>query len=681
MKLKNYVEGRWYAGTGRVKALHDAVTGEVIAECSTAGVDFAAALSYGRKQGGSALRKHTFHERAAMLKALAKYLTERKPELYELSYSTGATHDDALLDIDGGLSTLFFYAGKGSRDFPNKRFSLDGPPELVSRHGSFVGQHIRTPRAGVAVQINAFNFPCWGMLEKLAPALLAGMPVVVKPATATAYLTALMFRHMVESAILPAGAVQLLCGDVGDLFDHLGGQDVVAFTGSARTAQQLRAHPRVTAESVRFIAETDSLNCSVLGADAVPGTPEFELFVAEVVREMTVKSGQKCTAIRKAVVPAQSCEAVMGAIRAQLQQVVVGNPRSEGVTMGALAGLAQRIEVRDRIRQLLAETDLVFGDPLQVTVKDADAERGAFVSPLLLHCARPGPAQLVHELEAFGPVCTVMPYHDTEDAIELVQRSGGCLAASVFTANDQLALELVTGLAPHHGRILIVNRHCAKESTGHGSPLPHFVHGGPGRAGGGEELGGVRGVMHYLQRTALQGSPTTLTAMTATWIAGAATREPGVHPFRKTIHELQIGDTLVTAEREITGEDIERFAHLTGDVFYAHMDEREARRNPFFEGRVAHGYFIVALAAGLFVEPHFGPVLANYGLDNLRFTTPVYPGNRLKVRLTCKDKTLRVDKGYGEVRWDTEVTNEKGQICATYEVLTMVSESPLPARA
>ena len=678
MQLQSYVCGGWHYGEGKGVALRDASTGETIAEATSAGIDFHAVLAHAREVGGPALRELTFHERAALLKALAKRLGEFKDEFYSLSYRTGATRSDSWIDIDGGIGTVFVFASKGARELPNARVYLDGAVEGLSKAGTFVGQHICVPREGAAVHINAFNFPVWGMLEKLAPTLLAGVPAIVKPATSTAYLTELVVRRIVESGILPEGALQLVCGSLGDLFDHLGCQDVVSFTGSANTAQGLRTHRAIVRHSVPFIAETDSLNSCVLAPDAGPGTPEFDLFVKEVAREMTVKAGQKCTAIRKALVPATLAGDVVAALHAALAKVAVGDPRADGVRMGPLASLDQRNEVLARFAELRRESDLVGGDPDRFEVTGADRQRGAFVPPLLLLCRDPRSARAVHDVEAFGPVATVVPYRDVDDAILLARRGDGSLAASVFSADDALAARLVLGLAPYHGRVLVVNRHCAKESTGHGSPLAHLVHGGPGRAGGGEEMGGIRGVLHYMQRTAVQGSPDTLTAVGGRWIRGGTLRHPGRHPFRIPFHELALGDTLQSAEREVTVADIEQFAALTGDTFYAHMDDAEAARNPLFGGRVAHGYFLISAAAGLFVDPPYGPVLGNYGLDELRFVKPVKPGDRIKVRLTCKQKSLRAEKGWGEVGWDTEITNQDGETVASYTVLTMVSVHAVP---
>jgi oxepin-CoA hydrolase / 3-oxo-5,6-dehydrosuberyl-CoA semialdehyde dehydrogenase len=677
MQIRSFVAGEWRAGSGPAVMLRDATTGELIAEASSQGIDARAMLEYARRIGGANLRRLTFHERASRLKALARMLSEHKEELYALSFATGATRADSWIDIDGGIGTLFTYASKGQRELPDGQLYVEGAAEALSKRGSFVGQHLCVPREGAAVHINAFNFPVWGMLEKLAPALLAGMPAIVKPATATCFLTERVFARIVESDILPAGAVQLLCGGAGDLLDHLICQDVVSFTGSGATAQKLKRHPRILDEAVRFIAETDSLNASILGPDAGAGAPEFDLYVREVVREMTVKAGQKCTAIRRAIVPAAHLSAVCEALRAAIDSVIVGDPRLEAVGMGPLASLEQRREVLKQLRKLEEEAQVVAGSGSgrRRALEGADADRGAFVAPTLLRCPDPGAARAVHEVEAFGPVCTVVPYRDLDEALELARRGGGSLVGSVFSGDESVAARLVLGLAPLHGRVLVVDRRCAAESTGHGSPLPHLVHGGPGRAGGGEEMGGIRGVLHYMQRTALQGSPDVITAITGRYTRGARELDPGRHPFRKSFRELVVGDTFRSAERAVTLEDIEAFAALTGDRFYAHMDEAAARRNPLFGGRVAHGYFLISAAAGLFVEPAYGPVLANYGLESLRFVKPVKPGDRIRVRLTCKEKSLRPDKGYGEVRWDTEITNQADEPVASYEVLTLVAES------
>lgn len=673
MKLGNFAENNWYTADDDGKVLLSAVDGEAVANISSAGMDFAAMLDYARLTGGSNLRRYTFHERANMLKALAKHLAQHKQEFYALSTKTGATRNDSWIDIDGGISTLFVYSSKGRREMPNDTVYLDGAAEILSSNGTFAGQHILTPRRGAAVHINAFNFPCWGMLEKLAPTILAGVPAIIKPASCTAYLTELVFRRMIEANILPEGSIQLICGGVGDLFNHLGSQDIVAFTGSKSTAETLQQHPRVVSESVRFTAETDSLNASVLGPDATPDTPEFELFVREVVREMTSKVGQKCTAIRRIIAPAGIVGELVDALSLALDEIRIGNPANREVAMGALASLDQRAEVRARVADLSAEADVVYGNRSDFEVLDADVEKGAFFMPTLLHCERPFAATAVHSVEAFGPVSTVLPYVGIDEAIELARRGDGSLVASIVTNDNQVARQFVLGAAAFHGRMLVINRHCAAESTGHGSPLPHLVHGGPGRAGGGEELGGIRGALHYMQRTAIQGSPETLAAIGHRWVRGGSESQSKVHPFRKTFEQLSVGDSLHTDSRQVTLADIDHFAEFTGDNFYAHTDDAAAKKNPFFDGRVAHGYLIVSFAAGLFVDPDFGPVLANYGLDELRFAKPVNYGDTLKVRLTCKQKTLREGSGYGEVRWDTEVTNQDDEIVATYDVLTMVA--------
>ncbi|WP_026620806.1 oxepin-CoA hydrolase / 3-oxo-5,6-dehydrosuberyl-CoA semialdehyde dehydrogenase (plasmid) [Ensifer sp. WSM1721] len=674
-RLESYVGGVWTRGAKEGVALLDAATGAPVALIDSSGIDFAAALAYGREKAGPVLRRMSFHERAVMLKALAQALMERKEEFYALSTATGATRTDSWIDIEGGIGTLFSYASKGRRELPNTRVLVDGDIEALSRDGTFSAQHILSPLQGVAIHINAFNFPCWGMLEKLAPTLLAGMPAIVKPASQTAYLTELMVRRMLETGLLPEGAVQLVCGSVGDLLDHVDGQDVVTFTGSAVTGRKLKTHPAIVENSVRFTMEADSLNAAVLGLDAAPGTEEFDLFVKEVAREMTAKAGQKCTAIRRVIAPRAHCDALVEALGARLGKITLGNPADESVRMGPLASLGQREEVRARIRDLGVDAEIIVGDPERVQVVSGDAEAGAFLNPVLLYCGKPVTARAVHDVEAFGPVSTAMPYDTAEEAVELVKRGKGSLVTSVFTNDPAITQELVLGMAPFHGRVMIGNRLSAKSSTGHGSPMPGLVHGGPGRAGGGEELGGMRGVKHYMQRTAVQGAPGLISAVTGRWIEGAPARVDGEHPFRKSLAELRIGDQLVTATRTVTLEDIEHFANFTGDTFYAHMDEEAARANPFFDGRVAHGYLIVSFAAGLFVDPAPGPVLANYGVDNLRFLTPVYPGDVLQVRLTCKEINPRANAEHGEVRWDCRVTNQTGATVAQYDVLTMVAKT------
>ncbi|MFD9890600.1 phenylacetic acid degradation bifunctional protein PaaZ [Amycolatopsis sp. NPDC059027] len=669
--LRSYVSGEWHTATDDGVPLHDAATGEEVARISSAGVDFAAALEYGRRVGGPALRELTFHQRAALLKALASHLREHREELYALSAKTGATLGDSKFDIDGGFGTLFAYSSKGKREMPNATVYVDGNVEQLSRGGTFVAQHICTPLRGVAIQINAFNFPVWGPLEKLAPAFLAGVPSLIKPASQTAYLTARLVELIIESGILPEGSVQFVAGSVGDLLDHVTAQDLVSFTGSASTARKLRAHPAIVRNAVRFTAEADSLNCSILGPDAKPGTTEFDLYVKQLVTEMTVKAGQKCTAIRRAFVPAELLDDVAAAASARLAKTTVGNPASEGVRMGALASLEQREEVRRSLKALLDAGSVVFGDPETVDVVDADAQRGAFISPVLLK-ADPERSE-PHEVEAFGPVSTLLPYTSVEQVVELAARGGGSLAGSIVSADKEFVRDVVLGTAPYHGRLLVLDAEDAKESTGHGSPMPQLVHGGPGRAGGGEEMGGVRGVLHHMQRTAVQGSPAALSAVTGRWVAGAP-REEGVHPFRKSLAELKIGDSVVAGPRPVTRADIDHFAEFTGDTFYAHTDPEAAAANPLFGGIVAHGYLIVSFAAGLFVSPEPGPVLANYGLENLRFLTPVKAGDELTVTLTAKQITPRIDQDYGEVRWDADVTNAAGESVAKYDVLTLVSK-------
>ena len=671
--LRSYVSGDWITPEGDGRPVFDAVTGDEIARVSSAGVDMASALAYGRGVGGPALRELTFHQRASLLKALGSYLREHRDELYALSARTGATLGDAKFDVDGGIGVLLGYASKARRELPNDTVCVDGALEPLGKSGQFAGQHIMTSLRGVAVQVNAFNFPVWGPLEKLAPAFIAGVPSLIKPASQTAYLTARLVELIVDSGLLPAGSVQLVCGSVGDLFDHLTEQDLVSFTGSAATARQLRTHPVVVSRAVRFNAEADSLNCSILGPDAVPGTAEFDLYVKQLVSEMTVKAGQKCTAIRRAFVPAGVADAVIEAAGGRLGKVIVGSPAEETVRMGALASLEQREEVRRSVKGLLAAARLVFGDPEHVDVVGADAERGAFISPLLLRCDDAGRAE-PHEIEAFGPVATIMEYSSADEVISLAARGLGSLAGSVVTADAEFAREVVLGVAPWHGRLLVLDSDDAAESTGHGSPLPPLVHGGPGRAGGGEEMGGLRGVFHYMQRTAVQASPRVLSAVTGAWVPGAKRDTEGGHPFRKPLSSLRPGDTVVAGPRLVTLADIEHFAEFTGDTFYAHMDEEAARANPFFDGRVAHGYLVLSFAAGLFVQPDPGPVLANYGVENLRFLTPVYPGDELTVTLTCKQIIPREDAGHGEVRWDADVTNQNGASVAKYDVLTMVAK-------
>ncbi len=664
--MLNYERDRWIAGTSGLSELPSAIDGSPVAITGSGGVDFAAMLAHARDVGGPALRNMTFHERARMLKGLGLAIMERKEELYELNYQTGATRKDGWIDIEGGAGTLFSFSSKGRRELPDAHVLLDGQLEQLSKGGSFVGQHIYTSLHGAAVHINAFNFPVWGMLEKLAPTLLAGMPAIVKPASATAYLTEAAFRVMIESALLPSGAIQLIVGGVGDLFDHLTGQDVVSFTGSASTALKLRTHPTVMRESVKFIAEQDSLNASILGPDAAPGTPEFDLFVREVAVEMTVKAGQKCTAIRRALAPAAHIDAVEEALRDRLAKTTVGDPRAEDTRMGALVSASQCSDVRAKIAELQAGgARIVAGD----VASKSPVKGGAFLEPILLRSDDPWACDAVHDVEPFGPVATIMPYKDLDDAIALANRGKGSLVLSLFTNSPDAARDFVRGTASFHGRMLVVDRTNAKESTGHGSPLPVLVHGGPGRAGGSEEMGGIRGVKHYMQRTALQSSPTMIAAISGQYVAGAPKHIVDVHPFRLKMSELKISDTWVTGSRTVSVEDIEHFAEFTGDNFYAHMDEEAAKASPIFEGRVAHGYLILSFAAGLFVDPDPGPVLANTGLENLRFLTPLYPGDSMRVELTVKSKSIKTEDT-GQVRWAVEVFNQDDELVATYDLLT-----------
>ena len=680
-RLESYAAGEWVRGTGKGADLFHAVTGDTIGEASSEGLDFKAMVEYARRTGGPALRRMTFHARARMLKAMATYLNGRKDEFYLVSAATGATKADNWIDIDGGIGTMFVFASKGRREFPDETFYVDGPMEMISKGGTFVARHICVPIEGVAVHINAFNFPVWGMLEKLAPTLLAGVPAIVKPATVTSYLTEAVFRAMIESKIFPEGAIQLICGSAGTLVDQLDCQCAVAFTGSADTGRHLKSNRTIIENSVRFNQEADSLNFSMLGPDATPGTDEYDLFVKEVAREMTSKAGQKCTAIRRTLVPENMVGDVMKAISGRLQTTRVGDPSVEGVRMGPLAGRGQVKEVRHNVDQIASDAELVFGNPDHVDVIGADPEKGAFFPMLLFYDDQPFRKTAPHDVEAFGPVNTVMPYTSVDEAIELAKRGRGSLVGSVFTANDDTARQMVLGTAAFHGRVLLVNRHSAKESTGHGSPLGHLVHGGPGRAGGGEEMGGVRGVLHYMQRTAVQGSPTTLTRVFDQFMTGAERMQTGVHPFRKYFDDLEIGETLVTEKRTITHDDVARFADLSGDHFYAHKDD--GGKLSIFEKKVAHGYFVLSAAAGLFVDPAPGPVLANYGLENLRFVKPVYPGDTIQVKLTCKQKTAKETPAQGLgagipqgiVSWDVEVTNQDGDLAASYTILTLVQRS------
>jgi len=665
IELQSFAAGNWIGPGAAARPIFHAATGAEIARAGGA-LDTQAMLDHARNLGGPALRALTFHDRARRLKALALHLKAHKTPLYALSYMTGATRADSQIDIDGGITTMLVYASKGRRELPDAQVYLDGEPEQLSRNGSFIGQHICTPLLGAAVQINAFNFPVWGMLEKLAPALLAGMPVIIKPASSTAYLAEAAFRLMVNSGIFPEGAMQFIAGGAGRLLGQLGAQDVVGFTGSASTALMLRSAKPMLANATRFTAEQDSLNASILGPDATIGTPEFDLFIKEACTEITTKAGQKCTAIRRILAPEALVKPVIDALSAALAEVTIGDPSARETGMGPLVSTAQRADVLAQTARIAKEATRVYG------TDTPPRPTGAFMAPRLYHCTDPDSAKAVHEVEAFGPVSTVMPYRDLAHAAALANRGGGSLVASVITHDPAVATTLAMGIASHHGRIYVNDRESMAEATGHGAPLPHMVHGGPGRAGGGEELGGVRGVMHYMQRSAVQGSPRLVSAIGQTWLPGAPESTAKVHPFRRHFEELSLGETLTTANRIISLQDIEHFARFTGDTFYAHMDEEAAAANPFFPGRVAHGYLLLSFAAGLFVEPDPGPVLANTGLHALSFQKPVSPGDSLNARLTVKRKTKRTDT-YGEVRWHVVLGNQSGENVATYELLTMVA--------
>ncbi len=676
-KLENYVMGQWVPHEGEGVPQYHAITGELIATAGSEGLDYAAMADYARRVGGPALRKMTFQERGRMLKQLALYLFERKDKYYPLSYMTGATKADSWIDIEGGIGTLFSYASLRRR-FSNEYFHVEGDPEKISKGGTFIGHHILVPRHGVAIHINAFNFPIWGMLEKLAPTWLAGMPAIVKPSELTSFLTQAMVKDIVDSGIVPEGAIQLVCGPGHGILDPLIEQDVVTFTGSAETGKKLKTHPSIIENSVPFNMEADSLNAAVLGPDVTTDMPEFGLFVREVRREMTVKAGQKCTAIRRIMVPRPMVEAVQEALAAELRKTTIGDPQAEGVRMGSLVSRAQVEEVQRRVQELLTASEVVYGDLEQYEVVGADKERGAFFPPLLLRNDDPFRKTATHTVEAFGPVSTIIPYDTLDEAIALANMGKGSLVSTIATNDEQVAATFALGVAPYNGRILVLNEACAKESTGHGSPLPYLVHGGPGRAGGGEELGGMRGVFHYMQRTAIQGHPTMITAITRQYQPGARTFEDVVHPFRKYFEDLQVGETYVTARHTVTEADIVNFANVSGDHFYAHVDETSLE-GTIFERRVAHGYYILSKAAGLFVEPRKGPVLLNYGIDECRFTKPVYPGTTIGVKLTVKEKIDQEkrsedDIAKGIVKWVVEVYDQEGETVALATILTMVKK-------
>lgn len=676
-QLENYALGKWTQGQGEGQPLYNAVTGEALFTASSRGLNFADMMDYARTTGGKSLRKLTFQERGRMLKALALHLTQKKEDFYKLSYLTGATRLDSWIDIEGGIGNLFAYATL-RRQFPDLPYYVDGDMAKLSKGGNFIGHHICVPKQGVAVHINAFNFPVWGMLEKIAVNLFAGVPAIVKPATLTSFLTEAVAREIIASRILPEGSLQLICGSANGILDHVINQDVVTFTGSASTGKMLKAHPRLVQESVPFNLEADSLNAMVLGLDVKPGSAEFEIFIKEAAKEITIKAGQKCTAVRRLIVPEALTGAVQEALSKRLASTPIGHPENKDVRMGPLAGETQRLEVREKVNQLARSQKLVFGNLEGLEVIGADAKKGAFISPILFLNDSPFEKTDCHNVEAFGPVSTIMPYKSTEDAIQLARMGLGSLVCSIATADDEIAREFVVGAASMHGRILVFNADCAKESTGHGSPMPMLVHGGPGRAGGGEEMGGKRGVMHYLQRTAIQGSPTTLTKITNQYQYGAKQTISEVHPFRKHFEELNVGDTLITEKHTVTLQDIEDFADLSGDKFYAHMDEKSLE-GTVFTGRVAHGYFILSRAAGLFVDPPKGPVLLNYGLDECRFIKPVYPGATIGVRFTCKEKVDQEKKSpediaKGIVKWLVDVFDETGESVAVATILTMVKK-------
>ncbi len=679
--LQSYIGGRWI-GQQPGQTLRSAINGRPVAHTHAEAIDFCEAVQHARRVGLPSLMALDFQGRAERLKALAKYLGEHKEQLYAISAHTGATRADSWIDIEGGAGTLLAYAGIGSNELPSGNLIHEGPAFALGKKGSFAGTHVLVPRGGLAVHINAFNFPVWGLLEKFAPSFLAGMPCIGKPASATCYLTEAAMRLIVQSGILPEGALQLVIGSTGDLLDRLDGQDMVTFTGSADTAARLRVHPNLVARSVPFNAEADSLNCAILADDVTPDHPEFELFIQEVAREMTVKAGQKCTAIRRAIVPRQQLDAVAEALRARLAKVVVGDPAVEGVNravhMGALASHAQQADVAERVAQLRQGAEVVYDGNLNFAPLGEGTAEGAFFAPTLLVCHQPLTTDAVHDIEAFGPVSTLMPYDGMDEAVALAARGQGSLVATLVTRSAKIAAQVIPQMAAWHGRLHILDRQSAVESTGHGSPLPQLKHGGPGRAGGGEELGGLRAVKYCLQRAALQGSPTMLAAVTGEFVRGAALIETGTHPFRRHFEDLQIGESLLTHRRTVGEADLINFGGISGDYFYMHFDDEAARASPFGQ-RIAHGYFVLSAAAGLFVSPAPGPVLANYGLDALRFVKPVFIGDTIQARLTCKRKTDRNKRdaqghGQGVVAWDVEVSNQRGELVASYDILTLVAK-------
>ncbi len=676
MRIQSYVNGEWCSGNGRVDTLLNSVNDEVIGEVHSLDSGFDQILEYGRSVAGPELRKMTIHDRAERIKLLAKYLLDRKQEFYRISYMSGATKADSWVDIEGGIGTMFSYTGIARRELNNDTFVVEGPVEPLSANGTFVGQHILTSKEGVSLHINAFNFPVWGMLEKITPSLIAGVPVIVKPGTVSCYLTEVVVRAIVESEILPKGSVQLISGSVGDILDHVNEQDIVTFTGSASTGQKLKSHPNIIAKSVPFTMEADSLNCCILAPDVTVEDPEFDLYVKEVAREMTTKAGQKCTAIRRAIVPSNMTEAVSEALIKRLHSIAIGDPTQKETRMGALVGKSQREDVLEAVKKLMAGNETLMSGMDDYNLIGADKDKGAFMAPTLLLCSDPFKNTIAHNVEAFGPVSTLMSYDGIEQAIQLAKMGKGSLAGSVITKSAEYARDIILSSASHHGRMLVLDADCARESTGHGSPLASLVHGGPGRAGGGEELGGSRAIKHYMQRTAIQGSPSSIMAITNQYTKGAKTSTDRVHPFRKYFEELEIGESLTTHRRTVTEADIVNFGCLSGDHFYAHFDEIAAK-DSFFEKRVAHGYFVISAAAGMFVDPGQGPVIANYGIDNLRFVEPVGIGDTIQVQLTAKrkiNKLKKPDDKYhtGIVVWAVEVSNQHGEPVAVYDILTLV---------
>ena len=672
---KNYALGSWVKGEGEGTALFNSISGNQIGTASSKGLDFAEMMNYARKTGGPALRKMTFQERGLMLKSLALHLHSVKNKFYAVSAETGATKIDSWIDIEGGIGNVFANASL-RKNFPDLPYHIDGDMAPLSKNGSFIGHHIMTPKEGVAIHINAFNFPIWGMLEKIAVNLMAGVPAIVKPATLTSFLTEYMVREIVDSGILPEGSLQLICGSARGIIDSVETGDIVTFTGSADTGKMLKSHPRLIEKAVPFNMEADSLNCSVLGTDAVPGTIEFDLFIKEVQKEMTVKAGQKCTAVRRIIVPENLVEDVQIALAKRLSKTTIGNPSVDGVRMGSLAGNDQKMEVREKVKKLSKSQEIVFGSLDNFDVVGADKDKGAFISPILFLNDDPFNKIDCHNIEAFGPVSTILPYKNIEDAIELAKMGKGSLVCSIITNDMKIAEQFVLGAASMHGRILVLNEACSKESTGHGSPMPLLTHGGPGRAGGGEEMGGIRGIKHYLQRTAIQGHPTTITAITKQYQVGASQNTDGPHVFRKHFEEINIGDTVITDRHLVTLDNIEDFAELSGDKFYAHMDEN-ALEGTIFTERVAHGYFIMSKAAGLFVDAEKGPVLLNYGIDECRFTKPVYPGMSVGVRFTVKEKISQEkrdeeDIAKGIVKFLVDVYDDDGETVMMATILTMV---------